>query len=124
MRVRDRHFVRILAVMLALNFVTAAASVAGVVVYRRRFHDLAEKTSAMCESSERSSVQAAAATLALADRLRDLDGSVAGEDAGVVLEPVVVGYGQTKTKAARYVYRDLRDPDGSMRREFILRIPF
>lgn len=117
MRARDRHTTFVLAGMLLLNVLTAAGSVVAVWRLARRADLAAEKA----EASEKASVQASAAALLLSDRVSESPRS-SDEDPQRPLE-TVVGYGQTRTKAAIYLYRDVRDGDGIVRREFIQRFP-
>lgn len=115
---RDRHLVSILVSVLMLNAVTTIVAVVCCFSFRSRFRALDSELRASVGSSERASVEAAAAVLAVADRV--------GSGSGVDVEdprPQVIGYGQTRTSRARYVYRDLRDPDGTVRREFVYRFP-
>lgn len=118
MRRRDRHLALVLVGMLSLNILTALASVSAVYVYRKRFRLLSESSLASCKAAEKSSVEAASTALLLADMVRDRPSG----DSGDYVRPVVVGYGQTRSKNAIYIYRDI-DEGGVVHREFIQRIP-
>lgn len=118
MRRRDRHVALVLAGMLFLNILTALASVSAVYVYRKRFRLLSESTLSSVKASEKASVEASASAMLLVDLVQDR--SLYSDD--VQTAPVVVGYGQTRSRNAIYVYRDI-EQDGVVRREFIQRIP-
>ena len=117
---RDRHVLLVLGGMLFLNILTALASVSACYVFRRRFHALSEDSLASCKASEKASVEASASALLLVDLIKDrvnLDDSEPGYSA-----PIVRGFGQTRSRNAIYIYRDV-EQDGVVRREFIERIP-
>lgn len=121
MRRRDRHVTFVLAGMLALNIATALCTITSTWIYRRRFRAVSEDLATSIKISEQSSVDAAATALQLVDMIRDGGYQVAEE---AEMPPVVLGYGQTRSGKAFYLYRDLRYPDGEVRREFVQRIPF
>lgn len=116
-RRRDRHFLFVLAGVLLLQFFTSLSSVVCVSVYRRRF------AAAMSAASkaEKASVEAASTALLLHDQLV-ASGSVAAPDVAPVTRRVV-GYGQSRSRNAIYIYRDIEE-DGVVHREFVQRIPF
>lgn len=122
MRRRDRHLTLVLAGMLALNIATALCAVASTYLYRKRFRLLSNSLMEKVLSSEKSSVEAAATALTIAEYVKA--GGIAGDEdlAGYVSPPRVVGYGQTKSKNAIYIYRDIEEA-GVTRREFVQRIP-
>lgn len=118
---RDRHVLLVLGGMLALNVLTALASVSACYVFRRRFHALSEDSLASCKASEKASVEASASALLLVDLIKDRV-NVDDLDSGYS-PPIVRGFGQTRSRNAIYIYRDV-EQDGVVRREFIERIPF
>lgn len=118
MRRRDRHLALVLGGMLLLNIFTALASVSAVYVYRKRFRLLSESSLASCKAAEKSSVEAASIALLLVDMVKDHPADESGE----YVRPVVIGYGQTRSRNAIYLYRDI-DEGGVVHREFIQRIP-
>lgn len=122
MRRRDRHLAFVLAGMLALNIATALCAVASTYLYRKRFRLLSNSLMEKVLSSEKSSVEAAATALTIAEFVKA--GGIADDGylAGYVSPPRVVGYGQTKSKNAIYIYRDIEEA-GVTRREFVQRIP-
>lgn len=117
---RDRHVAFILGGMLFVNLLTALASVSAVYVYRRRFHALSEDSIASCKASEKASVEASASALLLVDLVKDRQVSTDGETYSA---PIVRGFGQTRSRNAIYIYRDVEE-NGVVHREFIERIPF
>lgn len=117
---RDRHVVFILGGMLLVNLLTALASVSAVYVYRRRFYALSLDSIASCKASEKASVEASASALLLVDLVKDRQVSTDGE---TYIAPIVRGFGQTRSKNAIYIYRDVEE-NGVVHREFIERIPF
>lgn len=120
---RDRHVAFVLGGMLFLNILTALASVSACYVYRRRFHALSEDSLASCRASEKASVEASASALLLVDMVKDRV-SVSEDSAAVPYSPPIVrGFGQTRSRNAIYIYRDV-EQDGVVHREFIERIPF
>lgn len=121
MRRRDVHTLAALVAMLGVNVATAAGLL-WIASARRR--DLLQRVADLetrVASAERTCVDAAAATLALADGAQVGDASSSGSTAPA---PVVLGYGQTRSRNAVYVYQDVRYEDGEVRRTFIERIPF
>lgn len=121
MRARDRHTSFVLAGMLALNVLTALCAVCSTYVYRSRFRAISQDVATSIKVSEKASVDAASTALSLLDLVREGGYSV---DDSKPLPPVVLGYGQTRSRNAIYIYRDLRDSDGVVRREFVSRVPF
>lgn len=119
LRRRDRHFAFILAGMLLLQVATSALSVASCVVWRRRFRELSTTVEETCKASERASIEAAGAALALADMGAERQLDAEGYDS----TPRVLGYGQTRHSHSFWIYRDV-EQDGVVHREFIQRIPF
>lgn len=117
---RDRHVSFILGGMLLVNVLTALASVSAVYVYRRRFHVLSHESLASCKASEKASVEASASALLLVDLLKDSQATTDGETYSA---PIVRGFGQTRSRNAIYIYRDVEE-NGVVHREFIERIPF
>lgn len=118
---RDRHVLLVLAGMLVLNLLTALASVSACYVYRRRFHALSEDSLASCKASEKASVEASASALLLADMIKDR--GLSDDSSSVYSSPIIRGFGQTRSRNAIYIYRDV-EQDGVVHREFIERIPF
>lgn len=116
---RDRHLLLVLLGMLAINLATAVCSVVCVNVYRRRFRSLSLSLLSAAQASEKASVEAASTALLLADQFGAP--SSAGTDVAPV-RPVVRGYGQTRSRNAVYIYRDV-EQDGIVHREFLQRIP-
>lgn len=120
MRRRDRHTAFVLGGMVALNILTALCTVTSTAIYRRRFRAVSEDLAVSIKTSEKASVDAASTALALLDQLK-----ARGEvDEDALPPPVVLGYGQTRSKGAWYIYRDVRDSYGEVRREFVSRVPF
>lgn len=117
---RDRHVLLVLGGMLVLNILTALASVSACYVFRRRFHALSEDSLASCKASEKASVEASASALLLVDLIKDRV-NVDDPDSGFSA-PIVRGFGQTRSRNAIYIYRDV-EQDGVVHREFIERIP-
>lgn len=115
---RDTHLAFVLAGMLSLNILTGLVSVSALYVYRKRFRLLSESSLASCKAAEKSSVEAASTALLLVDMVKDRPVDESGE----YVRPVVVGYGQTRSRNAIYLYRDI-DEGGVVHREFIQRIP-
>lgn len=95
----------------------ASASLAVVVplwqvrALRARCADLEERMA----SAERTVADASAVALAAADAMSEVD-TASPEASG---PPRVIGYGQTRGPRTRYVYRDVRRPDGSTFREYL-----
>lgn len=117
---RDRHVALVLGAMLFLNVLTALLAVSATYIYRRRFKALSEDVAVSVKTSEKASIDAASAALTLMDAVRS--GATSDGDA-VDAVPVVLGYGQTRSRGAHYIYRDVRYGD-EVRREFVQRIPF
>lgn len=118
---RDRHVLLVLVGMLVLNILTALASVSACYVYRRRFHALSEDSLASCKASEKACVEASASALLLVDLIKDR--SLSDDSEPTYSAPVIRGFGQTRSRNAIYIYRDV-EQQGVVRREFIERIPF
>lgn len=116
---RNRHVALVLVGMLVVNFLTASVSLYCCLVFRSRFLVLSREAAASCKASEKASVEASASALLLADIVqgRSGDGDIPASP------PRVVGYGQTRSRNALYIYRDV-EQDGVVRREFVERIPF
>lgn len=121
MRARDRHFFLVLVAMLAVNLLTSAACVLLAFYYRHLFRELSVATKDKVESCEKASVEASSTALALLDYVRAGGGL---EEDVAESPPVVLGYGQTRSKSSFWIYRDVRYSDGEVRREFLSKIPF
>lgn len=80
--------------------------------------DAVEERAAICE---RTVADASAAAMAAAGVVRDSPASSTGDEART--PPQVLGYGQTRTQRRRLLYRDVRDSDGIVRREWIASLP-
>lgn len=118
---RDRHVLLALLGMLLLNVLTAVSSVVCVGVYRRRFRVLSETVQASVRASEKASVEAAATALAIAEQ--SSAAPYTDPDVAPPVQTRIVGYGQSKSRGARYIYCDV-EIDGVVHREYIQRIPF
>lgn len=116
---RDRHVLLVLAGMLLLNVLTAFFSVFGVVVYRRRFREFSKSVSESVKACERASVDAASVVMSWAE-----SGMVSADpDVAPPVQTRIVGYGQSRSKGAIYLYADV-EVDGVTHREYLQRIPF
>lgn len=80
--------------------------------------DAVEERAATCE---RTVADACAAAMAAAGVVRDAPATSTGDEART--PPQVLGYGQTRTRARRMLYRDVRDEDGTVRREWLAALP-
>lgn len=121
MRTRDRHTFFVLVGMLALNAFVAAGSAVYLVARERSWRRVVDDLERRVSSAERTCVTASAVAAAVADGYaphgRDED------PAARPFEPVVVGYGQSRSQSAIWIYRDVRDEWGNVRREYLQRIP-
>lgn len=119
MRRRDRHFVFVLLGCVFCNLVTAVVGVVSTRVALRR----AESAKASAEKCEKVSIEAASTVVSIADHLSGFSQVSSDSDDLAPASPVIVGYGQTKSRNAFYIYRDVSF-DGVTRREYVQRIPF
>lgn len=103
----------------------AVAVLCGFLVLRER-RDVAsaladfDKRASVCE---RTCADAVGVARALADEAARFSGVSTNADGSPPALPVLQGYGQTRSRVARYIYADYRNPDGSIDRRYVARLP-
>lgn len=117
MRRRDRHFTLVLIGLIFCNLVTGLVGIVSTRSALRR----AREAEASAKTSEKTCIEASAAVVSLAEQMGTASAPSDSSD-DVVPVPRVVGYGQSRSKRAIYVYRDV-EFDGVVRREYVQRIP-
>lgn len=121
MRLRDRWYLWVSVAMAVSSVSVSATSIAFNLLCARRVRaDVASLQSRM-ESAERTIADASGVAMAAAESMRT------DTDLSPCVDPLpsveLLGYGQTRTRKNRLVYRDTR-VNGEVRREYIARIPF
>lgn len=121
MRVRDKHFLLAEVGMTCACVLTAVLS--GVCVLRetRRLRSRVSDVEARMASAERTCADAVGAALALADATGHGSGDSDTDTPDAA--PELLGYGQTRSPAALYVYADIRHADGHVERRYLSRMP-
>lgn len=121
MRIRDKHFLLAEVGMTSACVLTAA--LAGFCVLRetRRLRARVDDVEARMASAERTCADAVGAALALADAAGQAHGDTDTDT--IDAAPALLGYGQTRSRAALYVYADFRYADGHVERRYVQRIP-
>lgn len=120
---RDWHFLVAEVAMTATCVACAALSALLQLWHVRRLRDRVNSIEARADVVERTCADAAATALAAYDGVSAGGSSSSSSGPDAAPAPVVQGYGQTRSRTRRYVYADVRYPDGEVRREWIGSIP-
>lgn len=121
MRRRDRIYFGVLAALCVMHALGIGSSVAFYWWASKRLASRVALLESGLEAEARTradGIAAARAALASAPSVEDSSTEPAETP------PRVVGYGQTRSKGAYYVYADYEYADGTMQRRYIQRIPF
>lgn len=121
MRIRDRHFLLAEVGMTSACLLTAALSAFCVLRETRRLRARVADVEMRMASAERTCADAAGAALALADAAAS--NTTDSDTEAHEPPPALLGYGQTRSKTAVYVYADYRHADGHVERRFVHRLP-
>lgn len=121
MRRRDLHMVLVEVALTMCCVASSAIAVVTCAVWQRRNRASIARIEERAASAERTCADASAVALAAADVVRS--GSTPTDDAPAVAPLRVEGYGQSRTQRRRYIYRDIRNTDGTVDRQIVAWFP-
>lgn len=121
MRRRDRIYFSVLGVLVALHAIGLASAVAFEWWTGKRILARIQNVEEALDAEARERADGVAAAIAVRSASNASSSSDTSSDP--LPGPTIQGFGQTKSKHARYIYADYRMPDGTVTRQYLQKFP-